>query len=78
VITAKDKRRIARIFRKTGRRIDISQLCSSGIVSRVSERPVKRSILRPSVPLPPRISKARVAKRLSAGGSDLYLVTVTY
>ena len=78
VISAKDKRRMARILRKTGRRIDLSQNCSSGVVSRVSERPVKRSVLRPTAPLPPRISKARIAKRLAAGGSDLYLVTVTY
>jgi len=78
VISSAEKRRLARLVRKTGRRIDISQRCSKGVVSRVSERPINRTILRPTVPLPRRISREKVARRTAAGRSDVYLVTVTY
>ena len=77
-ISAAEKRRAARILRKTGRRIDISQRCSKGVVSRVDERPVSRTIFLPDVPQPRRISKRRVVKRTAAGRDEVFLVTVTY
>ncbi len=78
VISSAEKRRLARLARKTGRRIDVSQRCSKGVVSRVTERPVSRAILRAPAPSPRRISREKVAKRTTAGRSDVYLVTVTY
>lgn len=78
VISSAEKRRLARLVRQAGRRVDIAQRCSKGVVSRVNERSVSRTTFRPRAPLPPRINRQRVAKRTSAGRSDVVLVTVTY
>ncbi len=77
VISAALKRRIARLARKTGR-TDILQTCSKGVVSKVNERMVNQTVLQPTAPLPSAINTARIAKKTSAGRSDVVLVTVSY
>ncbi len=77
VISAELKRRIELLARQ-GRRTDFMHNCSKGVVSRVSERTVDWSVLRPATPLPPRIDRKKVARMTSAGRSDVVLVTVSY
>ncbi len=72
------KRRLAYLARKTGR-TDLLQNCSRGVVSRVSERSVDWSVLQPRAPLRrQQITREQLARRTSAGRSDVVLVTISY
>ena len=52
--------------------------CSKGVVSRVDQRRVKISQLRPRTPMPGGRSKKRISRRTAPGSADVVLFTVTY